>query len=1008
MALGTDQLPDERDRAIAPRPDSTVATLPEDTEGDLQVEELEDGGANVTELETKDTEEGDFDENLAEVLDETEIDAVARDLLRRIEQDKDARMKRDQQYEEGLKRTGLGEDAPGGAQFTGASKVTHPMLTEACVDFHASAMKELFPPSGPVRTEIIGEQTPEQLRISDRQFRYMNWQLQEQIEEYADELAVTMTQLPMGGSQYMKFWPDETEKRPCTEFVPIDDLLVPYGCNSFWTAHRITHVQRLTESTFDDRVESEMYRDVSEVHASSETPTQTRAGRASEKIEGVDQPMENLDGIRLVYETNCFLKLKSDGEKRLPYLISIDERTGKVLSIYRNWEEDDKKKKRLHWIADYNFIPWRGAYKMGIAQMLGGLSAAATGALRALLDSALVQTIPVLAKLKGAKFGSQSKVLDPMTITEVEAGTTVDDIRKVLMAMPFNPPSPVLYALLGWLSDAAKGVVTTAEEKIADASNSMPVGTALALIESGAKVFSSIHAGLHRSQKKALQIIARINRTMGVDEAAQIEKFGKLICSTEDFRKPLGVIPVSDPNIFSEGQRYAQMQLVTSFALGADPKTGMPTTTAKMHNQYEVLHRTYELAKIPNIDEILPPPKQPTELNSAAENSAVMLGNPVMAFPEQNHFAHLESHMRFVIDPLFGGNPAAVPMAWPQMIEHIKQHLSFLYAQQMHEIASAALGVDISQLLKDKQNWNKVDEVLAAASRVVHDKLSKVLEPLGPQINQMIQKIESMKPPAPMDPSQASIMIARMEDSRAKMKDQTDASNKAADRHDKQQLAQRTAGQKDTDLALQNKKIDLDHGLATEELDLKKTGQEHDQTLEVANHAMAQQDSARNAELEQANQEHQHGLDQHGAVLAGQDQQHRHQLEQRGAQRDDQTADHTREMDVTDRRLQEADQAHGHRLGEEDLALRAAGEGHKQGMDLGGHHKGVQQDEHQRRMDEADLSQRKTEHKAGLRQSDQQRKDEQSRHADEMKARDADRKLKASQPKPDKKPPKKK
>lgn len=976
MALLKDALPDERDRAIAGRTSLPALGAPEGNGEDLTVEELPGGGATVTIGNALKQEKTEHLENLALKLDETKLDLLAQDLMRKIELDKQARIKRDQQYEEGLRRTGLGEDAPGGAGFTGASKVTHPMLTEACVDFHASAMKELYPPSGPVKTEIIGEKTPEQLKLADRQYRYMNWQFTEQIEEYPDELSVTLTQLPMAGSQYMKFWKDDELQRPTCEFVPIDDLLLPYGVNSFWATHRLTHVMRLSESTFEARVESEMYRELPEVKSSSASPPETTAaGKASERIEGVEPPMENLDGIRLIYECATFCKLEIDGDKRLPYLVTIDERTSKILSIYRNWEEEDKLKKKLHWIVGFDFIPWRGAQKMGFAQMLGGLSAAATGSLRALLDSALVQTIPVLAKLKGAKFGAQSKTIDPMSITEIEAGTAVDDIRKVLMAMPFNPPSPVLYALLGWLTDAAKGVVTTAEEKIADASNQMPVGTALALMESGAKVFSTIHAGLHRSQKRALEIVARLNKD-GVDEKGQMEKFGQVVATVEDFRKPLGVIPVSDPNIFSESQRYAQMQLVTGFALGMDPKTGMPTATAQLHDAHAVLHRMYELAKIPNIDELLPPKKEPTELNAAAENSSVMLGNPIMAFPEQNHFAHLETHMRFILDPVLGGNPAAIPQSYPRMLEHLKQHLSFMYGQVMYQLATEALGQDLTEVIKDRKNWNQIDAVLAAASRIVHDKLTQVLQPLVPLLNQMAQKVESMKPPAPMDPSQSAVMVAKMEDARKREEKGADVQlTKEELALSKEELVAKR--EKDAaDAALKDKDISAKHGIAQDKLAIEGARLGHEQAVDIAGHHREERDGQHSRDLERR------GADREDASTV-----HQHEIDRRGASRDDRAQQHAERAHVDDHRLKEATRADDAARSAVDATMAAGGQVHDQALARDEHERSVQQDAHTRKMDSAGLDEQRREHDDSMKLEERRRRDENARAAAEAEAK---------------------
>lgn len=815
----------------------------EEPEGDVL--ENDDGSADIVDTPKK-TSKVPHEANLAEYLDEFEMDSVAITLLRKIERDKEARKKRDEQYEEGIKRTGLGGEAPGGASFSGASRAVHPMLAEGCVDFAASAMRELFPSNGPAKTKIDGEVTQEKLAAAQRQEKYLNWQLTEQITEYADELEQTLTQVPMGGSQYMKFWMDSALKRISTEFVPIDDMVIPYACSDFYSAQRITHVQRLTQFVFEERMESGFYRDLEEIVETSAQPDDSKAAQASNKVEGKENTMENVDGERIVYEVNTYAEFSIDGEDELPYLISIDDQSGKVVAIYRNWEEQDHARKRLEWIVEYGFIAWRGAYKIGLPHLIGGLSSAATGSLRALLDSALMQTLPGFLRLKGARFGGQSKQVEPGQGTEVEASAAVDDIRKLVMTMPYNQPSPVLFQLLGWLTDAAKGVVTTAEEKISEASNQMPVGTSLALIEQGAKVYSSIHARLHRSQRRAFRIIARLNAKY-LSIAQQVAELGEVVATREDFAKPLAVVPVSDPNIFSETQRYAQMQMVMQTA------TAMP----QIHNMYSVVKRMYETAKIPEIDELLPPQKNPTELNAAAENSAVMLGSPIIAFPEQDHMSHLEVHMRFITDPMLGGSPASAQKSMQPMMEHVKQHLSFLYSHTMYQLASRVLGTDIGQLLKKKGNANVVDRVLAAASKQVHDALAGVLAPLGPVIQQVLQQIAAMQPPQPMTPEQASMQIAKMETDRKSKKDQADSQLEDKALNIKEQGEQ-------TGAQLKDKQIELTH-----EDNQAKLGQQAAQTgqgqqLEREKMASAEQ---------QAVQKHTVDLVKHASGLDAQTQQ---------------------------------------------------------------------------------------------------------------------------------------
>lgn len=857
----------ERDRFIKGKKDRPTNDGAYDDAPEYTVDIDDNGDAVVKEPEKAEAAETQHFENLAEVVDDIELNTIVTDLLEKIDYDKEARLRRQEQYAEGLRRTGLGGEAPGGATFAGASKAVHPMLAEAAVDFAASAMKELFPSDGPVKTKIEGVQDQDKLEVADRQGKCLNWQLTEQIPEYADELEQTLTQLPMGGSQYMKFYKDDDLRRATCEFVPIDDLLIPYSCKDFWSAARITHVQRLSESEWNDRVESGMYADVDSGEGESEDPDQTKPAAANERIEGTSAPTVNIDGIRIVYEISVNLKLTVDDEKRLPYLISVCEKTRKVCALYRNWDEDDKRQQRLHWIVDYGFIPWRGAYKIGLPHLIGGLSAAATGALRALLDSALIATMPVLAKMKSSKFAGQTKEFDPNTAIEIDASTGLDDIRKAMMPLPFPGPSPVLFQLLGWLTDAAKGVVTTAEEKISEASNQMPVGTALALIEQGAKVYSSIHSRLHRSQKRALQIVARINATDEDLVASQRDALGEILATPEDFKRPLGVIPVSDPNIFSEGQRYAQMHLVQSFATNQ--------LWSQMHNQYEVVRSAYQLAKIPNIDKILPPPKEPIETNAAAENSAVMLGRPLTAFPDQDHAAHIETHMRFITDPLMGGNPAAVPVAWPAMIEHLKQHLSFMYAKTMFDMVSASMGQDVGELLKDKKNGPKIDQLLAAASLPVHNEIKRRLGDLQPQMQAMLQHVMQIKQPPPMDPSQAAIQVANLEDKR--LREETEADNALREK----ELAEKAA--KDAADAINKAEANRvaeeaatkQHALDSEAALQAAARISGDQQQQDFDQQQATLQGGHARSMEQMDQEHQHGMDmlKHNQAQQGIDNQ---------------------------------------------------------------------------------------------------------------------------------------
>ena len=475
-------------------------------EDNTEVEDTDDGGA-IIRIENEKDEQTHLEHfaNIIDEVDQGELKMSISELIDKIANDKEAREKRDKQYEEGIRRTGLGDDAPGGAQFTGANKVVHPMLVEACVDFSARVMKEIFPANGPVKSKIIGEKDQSKVEKADRKTDFMNWQLTEQMVEFRGELEQLSTQLPLGGGQYMKFMWNSLHKRPVSEFVPIDDVYLPFAATNFYTAERKTHVQYITKFEYDRRVKSGMYIDV-DLGVPTD-PEFSRASQANDKIEGRKDLSYNEDGLRTVFEIYTYLDF-GDGPE--PYILSVDKSTEKGLALYRNWEPDDAQKKELDWIVEFAFVPWRGAYPIGLTHMIGGLSGAATGALRALLDSAHIQNVPTLLKLKGGP-GGQTLNVQPTEVVEMEGGALIDDVRKLAMPLPFNGPSPVLMQLLGFLVDTGKGVVQTTFEKLSDQNPNQPVGTTMALIEQGMVVFNSIHSRLHSSMARSLKILHRIN-----------------------------------------------------------------------------------------------------------------------------------------------------------------------------------------------------------------------------------------------------------------------------------------------------------------------------------------------------------------------------------------------------------------------------------------------------------------------------------------------------------------
>ena len=669
-------------------------TIPEDKgetvevdEDYSEVEDTEDGGAIIREKENDEDAQKNQAHfaNIVDEVDQSMLVEATTDLLEKIDKDKEARSKRDKQYEEGLRRTGLGDDAPGGAQFTGANKVVHPMLIEACVDFSARVMKEIFPPSGPVKSKIQGEKNKEKVDKAERKAAFMNWQTTEQMTEFRGELEQLSTQLPLGGGQYLKMMWNPQHRRPAAEFIPIDDVYLPFAATNFYSAERKTHVQYVTKMEYMRRVKSGMYRDV-DVGTASE-PEYSKSTQANDKIEGRKESSYNEDGLRTIFEIYTYLDF-GDGVE--PYILSVDKSSGLALSLYRNWEADDMHRKELDWIVEFGFVPWRGAYPIGLTHMIGGLSGAATGALRALMDSAHIQNIPTLLKLKGGP-GGQTINLQPTEVVEMEGGALVDDVRKIAMPMPFNPPSAVLFQLLGFLVDAGKGVVQTSFEKLSDQNPNAPVGTTLALIEQGMVVFSSIHSRLHSSMSRVFKILHRINSAYMTDEDVEALESG-LDIEPSDFDGPMDIIPVSDPAIFSEAQRFAQIQAIMQRA------QAMP----QMYDQRKVEELFLRNLKI-SADEVLQAMPGSEDIDPVSENVAATMGRPVFVLPKQDHMAHLKTHLAFLKSPLFGSNPVIARTFMLPIATHLRDHLLNYYLVEAHNAVDMAQREDLIQEEADEQ-----------------------------------------------------------------------------------------------------------------------------------------------------------------------------------------------------------------------------------------------------------------------------------------------------------------
>lgn len=745
-------------------------------EGEIENEIAPDGSLIVhigDAVEQAPVEDGDFYANLAEVIPDAVMDGIVTDLLRKIEQDKESRKRRVDQYEEGIKRTGLGKDAPGGAQFEGASRAVHPGMTEACIDYQSRIMKELWPIAGPAKAKINGIVTTEKTERAKRKVEYMNWQLTQLMKEARVETEKTLSQVPLGGSQFIKLFQDHRLKRPRMEFVSIDKIALPATASSYHSASRRTFMDTVTGVEVQQRMDSGMYREI-DLGTSSMSPDPSKAKQAQAKVEGVDaEPSINVDDEREIYETMTLVEVTDDMADILshetpgelyPYLITFDVQTKKVLGLYRDWEQDDEAREPIEHLFEFPFITWDGAYAIGLPHIIGGLSGAATGALRALLDSAHIANTQGGLILKGSGAGGQTRTAQFGEFTEIDSGLETDDIRKKIMQFNTKEPSSVLFQLLGFLVEAQQEAVRTSMDQSAiDTNANTPVGTQLSRVEEGLVVFSAIHGRAHAAFDRLLAGLHRLNR-LYLPEVIRVDAAGKeIMVRRRDFEGPPDVQPVSDPTIYSDQQRMAQINAIQQRA----------TMVPQIYDARKVEERFLALMKVPDFEELLIKANVPTEMNAINENLAMALGRPVVAFPEQEHLAHLQAHLDFANSPVLGGNPIIQGKFLPGFIQHCAEHMLYHYVKTTTDLIQHAAGMDAVDLMSaDPMVKDAFDRLLAMASQHVVPSMTQDFQGTMPVLMQALQKLQAAAPKPPLDPSAVAAQAAQAETARKAQNDQ--------------------------------------------------------------------------------------------------------------------------------------------------------------------------------------------------------------------------------------------
>ena len=619
------------------------------------VEMMEDGSAIIGEQEQVITSS--FDMNLAEVLDDDTLNLISSELRQAFEDDKASRKDWEETYKKGLDLLGF-KYTERSQPFQGASSVTHPMLSEAITQFQAQAYKELLPSGGPVNTQILGNTSIQKEEQAQRIKDFMNYQITYEMEEYDPDMDSLLFYLPLSGSAFKKVYYDEGMGRAVSKFVPSDDLYVPYQTTDFPSCERITHVIRRTKNDITKMQVAGMYRDVDLSVLNNETALQEKEATLS----GIKKSYHDEDYQLLEMHVDLNIEgIDTEDGIKVPYIVTIDEGSSNVLSIYRNYDEQDGRQKKRQYFVHYKFLPGFSFYGFGLIHMLGGLSRTATAALRQLLDAGTLSNLPAGFKARGLRVADDDTPLQPGEFRDVDAPG--GSLREGLVPLPYKEPSATLFQLLGFCVEAGSRFAAVADQKVGDAAQAgAPVGTTMALMERGARVMSAIHKRLHYAQKIEFKLLAKIFAEsldpqypyeVGTDQIQGLKQ--------SDFSKDIDIIPVSDPNIFSMAQRVTLAQTQLQLAQ-ADPAS---------HNMYEAYRRMYQALGVKDIDVLLPVPSQPQPMDPGTENSGAVTGQPLVAFRGQNHNAHLDAHRALMSSFLVKSNPQVMAILQAHIMEHV-------------------------------------------------------------------------------------------------------------------------------------------------------------------------------------------------------------------------------------------------------------------------------------------------------------------------------------------------
>ena len=618
-----------------------------------------------------------FDANLVEFISKSELSALSSDILSSVEQDKNSRSEWEKTYTDGLKYLGMKFDESRSQPFEGSSGVIHPILAEAVTQFQAQAYKEMLPAKGPVKTQVLGARTPEAENQAERVQEFMNFYIMNVMSDYDPELDMLLFYLPLAGSAFKKIYFDTVLNKAVSKFIAPEDLIVPYEAADLSNAERVTHAISMSKNEIKKQQLSGFYANVN-IKEGSYSSDSSDISEAIDEIEGTHQTYAE-DRDHLVYEVHTVLDIEGfedvseNGETtglKLPYIVTIDENSQQVLSIRRNFNPDDPFKNKINYFVQYKFLPGLGFYGLGLSHMIGGLSKASTSILRQLIDAGTLANLPAGFKARGMRIRDEDEPLSPGEFRDID--TTGGSLRENLIPLPIKEPSSVLMQLLGLLVDSGKRFAAIADMNVGDMNQAMPVGTTVALLERGTKVMSAIHKRLHYSQRLEFKLLAQVFSEYLPPEYPYQTGSGQTNIKATDFDGRIDVVPVSDPNIFSQSQRITMAQELLQM-VQSNPEVHGPMGI------YEAYRRMYAALGVDNVENLIQPPPDmtPKPIDAGLENSSLLLGQPAQAFEGQNHSAHVDTHRSLFLLQVVKENPQLQSI----IVSHVMQHLQFLASE---------------------------------------------------------------------------------------------------------------------------------------------------------------------------------------------------------------------------------------------------------------------------------------------------------------------------------------